>query len=82
MGRFEAALQNHIHGLPVVRVKVYSTGGRTLYSSIPDQIGTLQASNEGVVGAVRGKTPSKLVENNAFNPTDHEMAIRDLFETS
>jgi two-component system, sensor histidine kinase len=52
------ALQELVHGLPVLKVKMYSLEGNTVYSSEFSQIGESKKGNAGFEATVRNGVPS------------------------
>lgn len=78
------ALRSHLvdplHGMKVVRIKIYDAEGRTVFSTDPSLIGEDQADNHGVRGALAGEVTAELVHKNTFNASDGVIENRDLLE--
>ena len=52
--RLDRMVRGEMHGLPVVKVKLYATDGVTAYSTDPAQIGERKGKNDGVLRALAG----------------------------
>jgi diguanylate cyclase (GGDEF)-like protein len=68
-------------GLSVVKVKVYSTQGLTVFSSDAKQIGESQRDNPGFRSALLGTTTSTLVHRDAFDAFESRLTDTDLVAT-
>jgi len=44
-GRLHEDIQKIVHGLPVLKVKIYDTSGRTVFSTDPAQVGVIKPTN-------------------------------------
>jgi diguanylate cyclase (GGDEF)-like protein/PAS domain S-box-containing protein len=63
---------------PVIKVKFYDTGGRTIYSTDPAQIGKDYSANAGFQSALRGQPASELTHRDHFSTFDREIEDRDV----
>ena len=69
-------------GLPILKVKIYDTGGLTVYSSEPAEIGEDKTNNPGVFSAAKeGRPASRLTNRNTFSSFEGEIQERDLVES-
>ncbi|MBZ0106398.1 MAG: hypothetical protein K8H84_12310 [Sulfuricella denitrificans] len=65
-----AVIENVVRDTPVVRFKVYNREGRISFSSNASQIGMDQSRNTGFMTAIGGKSVSRLIYRDSFNPFD------------
>ncbi len=65
-------------GTSVVKVKLYSLDGLTIFSTDPSQIGKSAAGNTGLLGAAAGKVMSALVHRDSFDAFEGTIENRDL----
>ena len=67
--KFAALWRAHCAGSPVVKVKVYDLGGRTVFSTEPSQIGEDKSSNPGFRRRDAGTSPasSRIATNSAHS---------------
>lgn len=69
-------------GLPVLKVKIYSLEGLTVYSPEPAEIGENKTNNPGVFSAAReGRAASKLTFRDTFSSFEGTVQDRDLVES-
>ena len=68
----DADIRRMTKGLTVLKVKIYSLAGNTLYSSDPAQIGERRRDHPAVVRARRGSVTSELIERGKFSAMDGE----------
>lgn len=69
-------------GLPILKVKIYSLDGLTVYSSETTEIGEDKSNNPGFVSAARsGKPASKLTFRDTFSSFEGTVQDRDLVES-
>ena len=69
-------------GLPVVKVKIYHSGGLTVYSSQADQIGADKKNDSGFLSTARGGEPSsKLTYRETFKSFRGIIEDRSLVES-
>ncbi len=80
--RLHSALAALAEGLPVLKVKIYSLDGLTVYSSQSSQIGEDKSSNPGFRAArEQAKPASKLSFRDTFSAFSGLVRNRDLVET-
>lgn len=70
-----------MHGLNVVKVKIYSLNGRTVFSTDPKQIGDDKSNNAGFKSARAGVTASELVFRNQVYSFEGTIADRNLLSS-
>lgn len=70
-----------IHGLHVVKLKIYGLSGLTVYSTEPKQIGENKAGNIGFQKAKAGQTESDLVFRDHFSATEQVIENRNLLSS-
>ena len=69
-------------GLPVLKVKIYSLEGLTVYSSVLSEIGEDKSNNPGFFAAARDGTPaSRLTFRDTFSTFEGKLLNRDLVES-
>jgi hypothetical protein len=79
--RIDGQIRRFAEGTGVLKVKIYSPAGRTIYSSENRQIGEDKSDNEGVIRALKGETPSELAFRDTFSTFDRELSRLNLFST-
>lgn len=80
--RLDERIKRLARGLPIAKVKFYSTDGYTLYSSDFSQIGEDKSGNEGFLSAaMHGLSSSKLSYRDEFSAFSHAMENISLVET-
>jgi len=67
-----------VEGLDVLKVKVYTLNGQTVYSSEPAQVGQNKIENSGFLTARDGNVASDLVFRKSFNAFEGARDDRDL----
>lgn len=78
----EQSLVAMLQGLPILKVKIYSRDGLTVYSSNLDELGENQSTNPGFKTALRGGgSASKLSFRDTLSAFSRIMHDRDLVET-
>ncbi len=75
-----SAVSERIRGLPVVKVKIYTPGGRTVYSSKNEEIGRDNPLNPAIPRARAGENVSSIVRRNTYNEFDRIYEIRNLVQ--
>ncbi len=75
------ALVGQLSGLTVAKIKIYTPGGLTVFSTQPDQVGVQQTRNSGVIGARSGHSVSSIVHKESFNAFDHVIEDSDLIQS-
>jgi signal transduction histidine kinase len=68
----DAEIRRLAQGLSVLKVKIYSLAGNTLYSSDPAQIGESRSTHPAIVRARAGVVTSELIERGKFSAMDGE----------
>lgn len=79
--RLDQAVRNEMRGLPVVKVKVYTPGGLTVYSTDPRQVGEDRSLNDGVRRARSGEVNGGFTHRDHFDGFEGTIADRDLIFT-
>jgi hypothetical protein len=64
--RIRADVVRQMHGLSVVKVKIYDLNGRTVFSTDLNQIGEDKSSNDGFISAKAGNPVSEITFRNQF----------------
>ena len=78
----EAAVKEVSAGLPILKVKIYSLEGLTVYSSEAAEIGENKSNNPGFFAAARSGLPaSKLTYRDSFSAFEGTVQHRDLVES-
>ena len=72
---------SQMHGLPVVKVKLYNLNGDTVFSTDAKQIGENERDEEGFKKAILGTTISGITFRGKFNAIEGEINDRDLIST-
>jgi len=76
-----SAIENVMHGTPVVRLKIYDRNGITAFSTKTSQIGVNQSLNPGFATAIGGRIANKLIYRDSFNPFDQATEEDNLIQT-
>jgi diguanylate cyclase (GGDEF)-like protein len=69
---------NNMRGTAVVKIKLYSLDGLTLFSTDAMQIGTTAAGNEGLRAAASGQVASTLTQRDTFDAFEGTREHRDV----
>ena len=78
MAMLEAEIRQQMQGLHVVKVKVYTPDGLTVFSTEARQIGEDKRGAAGILAAQAGEVVSNLSHRAKFNAFEGEIADRDL----
>ena len=73
-------LEQELRWIPVIKVKIYSRGGRVLFSSKTDEIGEDASDNPGYQSAMVGIPASGKVEPDHINEFDQVVEIQDVHQ--
>ncbi len=76
--QLNALVMRQTRGLSVVKVKIYDTRGKTVYSSEAKQIGEDKSGNRGFQLALAGQAASELTHRDKFSAFEQQIANRDL----
>ncbi|CAN0503114.1 unnamed protein product, partial [Phaeothamnion confervicola] len=68
-----SAVHDLVQGTNVLKIKIYDTHGRTIFSTDPKQIGADYSKNERFLGAMAGRTASELEKRDKFQAINGEM---------
>jgi len=68
-------------GTPLVKVKIYDLGGRTVFSTEARQIGEDKSRNGGFLGARNGRATSEMTHRGTFSAFDQVIEERDLLSS-
>ena len=80
--RIHEVLVTLVTGLPVLKVKIYTLDGLTVYSSEPSQIGADKSNNQGFMASAReGRPASKLSFRDQFSAFSGEVEDRHVVES-
>ncbi|MBM3534457.1 MAG: hypothetical protein FJX60_15630 [Alphaproteobacteria bacterium] len=78
---FRQAMQLHLTGLPIVKVKIYDQQGLTVFSTELAQIGEDKAANAGFRRALAGGIATELTYRNQFSAFDDIIVDRNLLSS-
>lgn len=76
-----AVIGNLVRGAPVVKVKIYSLAGTTIFSTARSQIGEDKLQDEGVASALGGVVASELAHANTLSTFEGAIVDRDLLSS-
>lgn len=79
-GLREAAV-HLMKGTDVIKLKVYSLNGRTVFSTDPKQVGEDKSGNAGFQSAVAGTAVSELTHRNTFDAFEQTLEERDVISS-
>ncbi len=74
-------IKQRMHGMRVMKIKIYDRNGLTVFSTEVAQIGEQKGNNPGFLGALQGKGISKIVYRDKFNAFDQIIEDRDLLSS-
>ncbi len=75
------ALSRMARATTVLKVKIYTPRGLTVFSSDPAQIGEDKADNPGFQAAMAGRTAATLTHRNQFDAFEGTLSERDIIST-
>ena len=78
---FAAAVVAHLQGLPIAKLKLLDSRGRTLYSTSPNQISDDESTNPGFKTAMAGTVVSDLAHRERFGALDRTIEDADIMST-
>ncbi|MFM2052370.1 MAG: hypothetical protein RL456_407 [Pseudomonadota bacterium] len=81
MATLDAEIRQQMQGLHVVKVKVYTPDGLTVFSTEARQIGENKRGTPGILAAQAGQVVSSLSHRAKFNAFEGEIADRDLMSS-
>lgn len=81
MATLQAGIRQQMQGLQVVKVKIYTLGGLTVFSTEESQIGEDKRGSPGILAAQAGNVVSNLSFREKFNAFEGEIAKRDLISS-
>ncbi len=79
--RLREAIQAHSRGLSIVKIKIYETDGRTVFSTDPKQIGEDKSGNASFLSARAGVPASELTHRDTFSAFEQTIEDRDLLSS-
>jgi len=80
-GQIDGVIREFVRDTPVLKVKIYSLAGRTIYSSENRQIGEDKQQNQGFQMARLGTPVSDMYWRGSFSTFENEVADRNLVAT-
>lgn len=81
ISRIHSLLQGEFSGTKVLKVKIYSPSGRTVFSTDERQIGEDKADNAGFRRAISGIPSSELTHRNRFSAFEQTVENIDVIST-
>ncbi|WP_207063419.1 sensor histidine kinase [Motiliproteus sp. SC1-56] len=79
--RLHQSILSRIQGLAVIKVKLYSPAGLTVFSTTNEEIGADQSTNPAIPLALRGQVSNSFVERDHYNEFDRQVEALDLLQT-
>lgn len=74
----DSVVRNFMFGTDILKIKLYSSNGMTVYSTEQSQIGDDKSKNKGFLSALRGKAGSQITHRGKFSALEGEVFNRDL----
>ena len=79
--RLRQAVLEQMQGLSVIKVKIYTLDGKTVFSTEASQIGEDKSENKGFIAAANGGLASELTHRDTFSAFEGEIADRDVISS-
>lgn len=79
--RFYKQVQANMDGLQVLKVKIFTPIGLTVFSTQVDQIGDDKSTNGGFVSAMKGVPKSELTHRDTFSAFEQEVEDKDVISS-
>lgn len=79
--RLRQAVFEQMQGLSVIKVKIYSLEGMTVFSTQESQIGEDKSENAGFLAALAGSFASELTHRDTFSAFEGEIEDRDVISS-
>lgn len=79
--KFYKQVQSHMSGLDVLKVKVFTPNGLTVFSTQLDQMGADKSTNGGFLSAMKGVPKSELTHRDTFSAYEQEVEDRDVISS-
>lgn len=81
LAHLHQAVLAHTRGLSIIKIKIYSMNGNTVYSSDPKQIGESKSTNAGFRSAAGGQAASELTHRDTFSAFEQIIEDRDVLSS-
>lgn len=78
LNNVDTVIRNFMFGTDILKIKLYSTNGMTVYSTEQSQIGDDKSKNKGFLSALKGKAGSQITHRGKFSAIDGEVFNKDL----
>ncbi len=75
------AVLEQMQGLTVIKVKIYTLNGKTVFSTEESQIGEDKSENAGFVTALEGKPANELTHSDTFSAFEGDLENRDVISS-
>ncbi len=72
MAALQDAVRRLVAGTKALKIKIYDVDGRTVFSTDPKQIGSIESRNDRFLAALAGRMVSKLEHRDSFAAVDGE----------
>ena len=78
LSKVDTVIRNFMFGTDILKIKLYSKNGMTIYSTEAAQIGDDKSTNKEFLLALRGKAGSQITHRGKFSAIDGEVFNKDL----